>query len=168
MKTQLKINGELKDVEIENGEITIIEPEKKVTGWERVKEDDRYYLTCTTGDVTRTTEEGSEPDDDIYANANYFADKGLAKNINRMQTLQRQMFRWQAKNDITIERNPLYGAYSINYYRDIGIKAYNYPADERSSFLPLFSSIEKVEECIEAFKDELTWLFTEFRWRMDG
>lgn len=37
MKTQLKINGELKDVEIENGEITIIEPEKKVTGWERVK-----------------------------------------------------------------------------------------------------------------------------------
>lgn len=26
----------------------------------------------------------------------------------------------------------------------------------------------KAEECIKVFKNELIWLFTEFRWRMDG
>ena len=35
-------------------------------------------------------------------------------------------------------------------------------------FLPVFSSKEKAEECLDEFKDELTWLFTEFKWRMDG
>ena len=44
MRTQLKINGELKDVEIQNGEITIVEPEKKQTGWERAEKGTVY--TC--------------------------------------------------------------------------------------------------------------------------
>lgn len=43
VKAQLSINGELKDVEIEDGKITIIKPEKKKTGWERANIQNYYY-----------------------------------------------------------------------------------------------------------------------------
>ena len=168
MRTQLKINGELKDVEIENGEITIVEPEKKATGWERAEKGTGYTCISLGAGLCPEIDSYVAPDNVVFRTANYFTNDKLAENINRMQTLQRQMFRWQAENDVPIERSLWFCTYSINYYEDTGIKAYNYPGDERSSFLPLFSSIEKAEECIKVFKDELTWLFTEFKWRMDG
>lgn len=164
MKTQLKINGELKDVEIEGGEITIIEPEKKATGWERKKEGAKYFHGGATNSHI-IKEEFSDSDDTIYRTANYFSSNELARNITRMQMLQRQMFRWQAENDVnfetrmdavkyTISNDSLYGIHVHKIYEDVG-------------FLPCFSSREKAQECIEAFKDGLTWLFAEFRWRMD-
>ena len=94
MRTQLKINGEIKDVEIENGEITI-----------------------TENDVRFET---------------------------RMDAMK-----------YVISSDSLNGIHVHKIYEDVG-------------FLPCFSSREKAEECIEAFKDDLTWLFTEFKWRMDG
>lgn len=168
VKTQLKINGELKDVEIEGGEITIIEPEKKATGWERAEKGTNYIYISVKAGLCPETDVYVALDNVMFRAANYFTNEELAENISRMQTIQRQLFRWQAENDVPIERSLWFCTYSINYYEGTGIKAYNYPGDERSSFLPFFSSIEKAEECIRAFKDELTWLFTEFRWRMDG
>lgn len=164
MKTQLKINGELKDVEIEGGEITIIEPEKKATGWERAKPGE-WQRYIDSYNIKSSTEDCLEEDDVLYQKANYFTSQELAENINRMQTLQRQMFRWQAENDVCFEtrmdavkyaisNNSLYGIHVRKIYEDVG-------------FLPCFSSREKAQECIEAFKDGLTWLFAEFRWRMD-
>lgn len=169
IKTQLKINGELKDVEINNGEITIIEHEskKKATGWEKVEYGKTYYYD-SSGLIYDTRESIYEKHTINYNNANYFSNMKLADNISRMQTLQRQMFRWQAENDAPI---PIIS--KSNYKWCILYNSKSTPeihvniklSDE--GFLPYFSSKEKAKECIEVFKDELTWLFTEFRWRMD-
>ena len=166
MRTQLKINGEMKDVEIENGEITVIEPEKKQTGWERAKKGTGYTCISLGAGLCPEIDSYFAPDNVAFRTANYFTNDKLAENINRMQTLQRQMFRWQAENDVCFETrmdaekyailsDSLNGIFSCEIYADAG-------------FLPFFSSKEKAEECIEAFKDELTWLFKEFKWRMDG
>ena len=164
MRTQIKINGELKDVEIENGEITIIEPEQKVTGWERGDLKKIYYMV----DGKSFHNNYDEDDDSLYNCANYFNDKKLAENITRIQTLQRRMFRWQAENDEPINRErETQCKYYISY--EHGTNDFTVLSGQHINlgFLPCFSTREKAKECIEAFKNELTWLFTEFRWRMD-
>ena len=169
MRTQLKINGELKDVEIENGEITIIEPEKKATGWERVKKDSEYCYWCGDDRVDKLKENYLTTENNLYRLANYFSSEELFKNISRMQTLQRQMFRWQAENDVPdICRKNDVTKYYFTFYTPLNKIEIISTQYYYHGFLPVFSSKEKAEECIEAFNDELTWLFTEFKWRMDG
>lgn len=169
MRTQLKINGELKDVEIQNGEVTIIEPEKKQTGWERAKKGTGY--TCISLGVRLYPETDSyfATDDILFRAANYFTNDKLAESINRMQTIQRQLFRWQAENDVPINLNRK----TISkwfFYFNINSKQIetDYTNYIKNYNVPYFSSKAKVIECIKVFKDELTWLFTEFKWRMDG
>lgn len=171
MKTQLKINGELKDVEIENGEIKIIEPEKKKTGWEMAYYGDHYYCIGTYM-IDDYPEAHQICDKGLFDNANYFTNKKLAESIYRMQALQRQMFRWQAENDVPVCLSEI----SNDEWEKWGI-SYDYGADDffvcrhnnvAEPFMPYFSSKGKAKECLEEFKDELTWLFTEFKWRMDA
>lgn len=166
MRTQLKINGEMKDVEIENGEITVIEPEKKATGWERAKKGTYYTCISLGAGLCPEIDSYFAPDNVAFRTANYFTSDKLAENINRMQTLQRKMFRWQAENDANFETRMDAAKYVISNDSVIGTRACEIYTDV--GFLPCFSSRKKAEECIEAFKDELTWLFTEFKWRMDG
>lgn len=168
IRTQLKIDGKLQDVEIENGEIKILEQNPKQTGWERGKFRESYYAQDS-----RTTqhdrEVGDQYDYERYSIANYFSNKELAENISRMQKLQRQMFRWQAEHDLVIGK---YDDSIKKYYLyyDCKNKAiaidYTYHIID-SAFSPFFSSVAKAKECLEVFKDELIWLFTEFKWRMD-
>lgn len=169
MRTQLKINGEMKDVEIENGEIAIIEPEKKTTGWERAEKGTDYVCISVGAGLCPETDSYVAPDNVMFRTANYFTNEELVENICRMQTLQRQMFRWQAENDVPdiCCKNDV-TKYFFTFYTplnriEIVSTEYYY-----HGFLPYFSSKEKAEECAEVFKDELTWLFTEFKWRMDG
>lgn len=172
MRTQLKINGEIKDVEIENGEITVIETEKKQTGWERAKKGTGYTCISLGAGLCPEIDSYFAPDDVAFRTANYFTNDKLAENINRMQTLQRKMFRWQAENDVPVCLSEI----SNDEWEKWGI-SYDYEADDffvcchnnvAEPFMPYFSLKGKAKECIEVFKDELTWLFTEFKWRMDG
>lgn len=158
MKTQLKINGEMKDVEIENGEITIIEPKKK-TGWEKTKPLKYYYGGHATGDFAQIT----------YDLSNYSSNKKLAENIIKAQALQRKFWRWQAENDVpttddiwTIYYDSLY--HCLTTLSNVSYREVSY----REWGLPYFSSNEKAKEFIKTYKDDLIWLFTEFKWRMDG
>lgn len=168
MKTQLKINGELKDVEIENGEITIIEQKKNPTGWEIADKGRNYYCLCCLYPYP-SNDYHAGMDLQKYKDADYFTEKTLALNISRMQTLLRQMFRWQAENDVSDvldinNRIKYYLIFEAKYDRiDVSNTQYCH-----YGFLPYFSSKEKAQKCIEAFKDELMWLFKEFKWRMDG
>ena len=173
MRTQLKINGELKDVEIKNGEITIIKPEKKATGWERAKPGE-WQRYIDSYNIKSSTEDCLKEDDELYKKANYFTSQKLAENISRMQTLQRQMFRWQAENDIPINLN---SGNKAKYFKAKYFIVYDLDNNgfdvcsiytKLHSFLPYFSSRNKAIECITEFENELRWLFTEFRWRMDG
>lgn len=165
IKTQLKINGEMKDVEIENGYITIIKPEKKRTGWERVKCGEKQsFINCYK--IFDSREECGSEDNKLYECANYFSDRKLAENINRMQKLQRKMFRWQAENDIPIISIDKY-KWCILYNSEVNPNIHVNIKISNEGFLPYFSSKEKAKECIEVFKDDLIWLFTEFKWRLD-
>ena len=69
IRTQLKIDGKLQDVEIENGEIKILEQNPKQTGWERGKFRESYYAQDS-----RTTqhdrEVGDQYDYERYSIAN--------------------------------------------------------------------------------------------------
>lgn len=163
IKTQLKINGEMKDVEIENGNITIIKPEKKRTGWERVKCGEKQsFINCYK--IFDSREECGSEDNKLYECANYFSDRKLAENINRMQKFQRKMFRWQAENDVIFTRKYRWCIiYDTDYDEIVSTET-----RVNVGFLPVFSCKEKAEKCIKVFKNELTWLFTEFKWRMDG
>ena len=168
IKTQLQINGELKDVEIKNGEITIIEPVKIITGWEKVEYGQTYY--CDFSGVAYDTNHKDTTCKEYrlrHNNANYFSNRKLAENISRIQTLQRKMFRWQAENDEPIKPNANKPKYYIMY--NLEDKEFNIGCTYTKLFnsLPYFSSKEKALECIKTFKDELMWLFTEFQWRMD-
>lgn len=167
IRTQLKIDGKLQDVEIENGEIKIIEQNPKQTGWERGKFRESYYAQDS-----RTTqhdiEVGDQYDYERYSIANYFSNKELAENIFRMQKLQRQMFRWQAEHDVPINFKDLDNEKWKIFY-DLYDKTLKVTDIYFSvvGFIPYFSSRKVAEECLKVFKDELTWLFTEFKWRMD-
>lgn len=170
VKTQLKINGEMKDVEIENGEITIIEPEKKTTGWERAEKGTGYICISVGAGLCPEIDSYVAPDNVAFRTANYFTNDKLAENINRMQTLQRQMLRWQAENDVPIDFDNAETGRKYGIFYDITKKSFSVNREYGCTvvFASYFSSKEKAQECIEVFKDELTWLFTEFKWRMDG
>ena len=172
-KTKLMINGKLTDVELdENGGITIIKPEikteKKATGWEKVAYSKIYYYD-SSGLVYDTKQSICENHTINYNNANYFSNMKLAENVSRMQTLQRQIFRWQAENDTPINFDAINDddKWEITYdTKDKHLEVssiYCYT----TGFVPYFSSKEKAKECIEVFKNELLWLFTEFQCRMD-
>ena len=166
IKTQLKINGEIKDVEIKNGEITIIEPVKIITGWEKVEYGKTYYYD-SSGLIYDTKERICDEKHTInYNNANYFSNMKLAENISRMQTLQRKIFRWQAENDIPIISIGKY-KWCILYNPEVNPNIHVNIKISNEGFLPYFSSKEKALECIKIFKNELMWLFTKFQWRMD-
>lgn len=173
-KTKLMIDGKITDVEIdENGGITIIKPEKKLdkkaTGWEKVKYANTYYYD-SSGLIYDIKQSICENHTINYNNANYFSNMKLAENISRMQKLQRQIFRWQAENDTPINFDTIINddKWEITYdTKDKNLEVsgiYCYV----TGFVPYFSSKEKAKECIEVFKNELLWLFTEFQCRMDG
>lgn len=167
IKTQLKINGELKNVEIENGEITIIEPVKIITGWEKVEYGQTYY--CDFSGVVYDTNHKDTTCKEYrlrYNNANYFSNMKLAENVSRMQTLQRQIFRWQAENDIPINFKDDTKKWFFYFDTDENEILYDYSCSICWSNY-FFSSQEKAKECVKVFKDELMWLFTKFQWRMD-
>ena len=93
----------------------------------------------------------------------------LAENISRMQTLQRKMFRWQAENDMPIDKEHSTARKYYLYY-NIDTKTINvdyYCSSDSYVFSPLFSSYKKAKECLDIFKEEFLWLCTEFKWRMD-
>lgn len=139
-----------------------VENQNKKTGWER-NEEGRCYITQ---DGTFQTECGCQVCDANYNKANYFTSEKLAKNIDKFQTICRQIFRWIAENDpdpVTKEdrcsiRKTKYG---IGYDYDskcLRTSSYIYIVD--NSFA--LSNKRTALELIETFKDELIWLFTEF------
>ena len=73
------------------------------------------------------------------------------------------MFRWQAENDVPIRKSMdkyiiCTDGFELKCEKTYGTE---YP------FLPCFSSKEKAEECLKLFIEDLQWIFTEFRSRMD-
>lgn len=174
MKTKLKIDGVLKDVEIhEDFSITTIESKQhKQTGWENVVDNtfwDRYFTSSGNWEAPLERNDlCSFAAHSLYETADYFSDKTLAQNIIRAQEIWRVLSRWQAENDQPIIwgdfSTPKYCICYDDKYGTIGVQVVWF---NRDAFGVYFSSRNKAKKAIEVFKEDLTWLFTEFKSRMD-
>ena len=136
------------------------EKEKKKTGYERVREGEKYWNT--RGD--------SFLDDDNFLNVLYFRgdyinNENLAKNIARAEQLKNQLRRYASLNGgIPSQadwKNSHVAKYEIIGESDNFIHATK-NFESRAIGAVYFKDIKACEEAIEIFKDELIWCFTEF------
>lgn len=173
MQVELKANGKSIQAEISEEqlkELGLVEDKPK-TGYERVDEDESYFVDDTINDGHEVLGGRTLVNNLYYINGNYYNDKTIAENNARADRLLRCLRQWQAQNDKVI---------SVSDWKNDKINkycfAYNYSLNElnigierklRRPNAIYFSTSQKTEEAIEVFKDELLWYFTEYVQRLD-
>ena len=167
MKATLTYEGKTVEVEIAEAEARKIF-EKPKTGWER-EFGGSYYSICDTGVLENLDDEGGRDDEVLYTCGNYFADEQLAKDQARAISLWLRIKRWAAEHCEPVDWNkPQSLKYYIFYnYSETELRIGSYSTIEYA-FGVYFDTQKHAKQCIEEFKDELTWYFTECRDRMDG
>lgn len=137
------------------------------TGWERGELKQTYYTT----DGESQPETYHPEDTERYENADYFSSPALAADIARAQTIWRKLMRWQAENDAPVYwgndgiESQHFSIYCDHFTEQLTVANQCYSQD---AFNVYFSTAEKANQAIEIFKDDLLWLFTEFKYRLDG
>ena len=174
MKVELKANGKTVQVEItkEQAKILGLVEERSRTGYERVEKSETYYVINTEDDsMIKITEFNDKEDEQCYNTGNYYNDKIIAENNARADRLLRRLRQWQAQNDRAVTKkdwgNSLARKFRIkyNHFDDkLMMVGEEYFQDVNVIY---FSSMEKADEAIEQFKDELLWYFTEYVQRLD-
>lgn len=169
MKATLKLeDGREIQVELSDKDVdTIIKPKK--TGWERVKPKEFYLCICSDGQVSADEDEGDDIDKHWYIIGNYFSDEQLANDQARAISLWLRIKRWAAEHCEPVDWNkPQSLKYYIFYnYSETELRIGSYSTIEYA-FGVYFDTQKHAKQCIEEFKDELMWYFTERRDRMDG
>lgn len=169
MKATLKLeDGREIQVELSDKDVdTIIKPKK--TGWERVKPKEFYLCICSDGQVSADEDEGDDIDKHWYIIGNYFSDEQLANDQARAISLWLRIKRWAAEHCESVDwNNPKSLKYYIFYsHFETELFVGSYSTTEYA-FGVHFDTREHAKQCIEEFKDELMWYFTERRDRMDG
>lgn len=173
MQVELKANGKTVQVEMteEQAKILGLITDKPKTGYERVDEDESYFVDDTINDGHEVLGGGALVNNLYYINGNYYNDKTIVENNARADRLLRQLRQWQALNDKSI---------SVEDWedndKDKWCIMYGYGAEElyvnwfhsaRLHNIIYFTTREKAEEAIEQFADELIWYFTEYVQRLD-
>lgn len=173
MQVELKANGKTVQVEMteEQAKILGLITDKPKTGYERVDEDESYFVDDTINDGHEVLGGGALVNNLYYINGNYYNDKTIVENNARADRLLRQLRQWQALNDKSI---------SVEDWedndKDKWCIMYGYGAEElyvnwfhsaRLHNVIYFTTREKAEEAIEQFADELIWYFTEYVQRLD-
>lgn len=173
MQVKIKTNG--KTVQVEMSEKQLKElgltEERSRTGYERVDEDDSYFVDDTINDGHEVLGGGTLVNNLYYINGNYYNDKSIVENNARADRLLRRLRQWQALNDKSI---------SVEDWEDNGKNKwciiYGYGLEKlyvdyfhciRLHNVIYFTTREKAEEAIEVFRDELLWYFTEYVQRLD-
>lgn len=173
MQVELKVNDKSVRVEMTEEqlkELGLIEDKPK-TGYERVDEDESYFVDDTINDGHEVLGGRTLVNNLYYINGNYYNDKSIVENNAHADRLLRQLRRWQAQNDKVISvsdwKNNQIDKYCIAYsYGDEKLYANNFYYTRLPNTI-YFATKEKAEEAIEVFKDELIWYFTEYVQRLD-
>ena len=169
MKATLTYEGKTVEVEIKEDEARKIFGEPKRTGWERVEPGQYYCYITGDGLVTAEEDERDELDDLYYDNVNYFADRDLANDQARAISLWLRIKRWAAEHCEPMDCEGCSGKYS--FYWDYVAKQVRVSGVlflYRTAFAVYFDTPDHANQCIEEFRDDLLWYFTECRDRMDG
>lgn len=148
-----------------------IEKEKPMTGWESPTIGESYLRLQTDAkggyrSYTYFEKIPSDQNADLNACAFRPENEQFVKDLARHEILWRNIAKWQALNDIPCTTGRRYFISGMD-----GELGYNFETESNTRFYYpnaiYFSSKEKVEECIEVFKHELTWDMNEFRFRSD-
>lgn len=159
MKAKLVVEGKEFDIEILDPKLQELIAPKKKTGYERVRENNYYWIVDTQSQVHCLTECDDVDDEVLYNSANYYESEVVAGRNARADTLMRQLRRFAAEhrnNDKVAER------YYIYYLRDSNLLQLR--RDTVNRFIgPWFDSLDAGARAIETFRDELIWYFTEYK-----
>lgn len=167
MKLTGTYNGKQIELELTEEQVEVLKKEEKKTGWERVKNNESYYVDFADG-CGLSTELFDSIDANRYEKANYFADEILSENIARAQTLQRKLWRRSAELCEKVNwRNPETKKYYIIYDYEDDELGVDFCIFGRGLEEIYFDTEEHAEQAIKEFKDELLWYFTKFESRMD-
>ena len=135
-----------------------------MTGYERVKESEKYYHINATGGTYTDFEDNDNFNNDLYSNANYYSDETVAENNARAEILMRKLRRFAVENN---EReldwkNKRLGEYEICFDYDGNELFINDYSSIRMFGQIYFTSEEIAKQAIEEFESELIWYFTEY------
>lgn len=156
---KLIINGKEFEVQLTEEQAQELTASKKVTGFERAKTDEFYFLANSDGDFFEDCDANASTDDRRYQNANYYSDIPLAEWCIRNDTLNRKMRRWAAEhNPDTIDWMNGESKWYIYYnceYKDIGIGENK---TNHSTERVYFHDYTTAKAAIKEFGDEIEWL----------
>ena len=173
MQVEIKANGKSIQAEIseEQAKILGLVEERSRTGYERVKNNEIYYLVDIYDNIMRITEYNDQDDKQSYDTGNYYSDRNIAENNARADRLQRCLRQWQAQNDKPISMSDWKNDNILKYYVDYDcfneLFFVTYAVRRRSLNNIYFTSEEKAEKAIKVFEDELLWYFTKYVQRLD-
>lgn len=147
-------------------------PAIKKTGYERVKEYETYYVTCSDMGCSPMTESYDGLPNYFYINANYYSNKTVAENNARADKLMRQLRRFAVEH----RKKPIDWTSPIANLHEKWEIMYSCPRDaEHKLFVTslmnmtkgfgriYFDELSTAELAIKTFKDELLWYFTEYK-----
>lgn len=172
MQVELKANGKTVQAEMTEEQAKILGlAEEQLTGYERVKKGEMYYVIDTEyNSMLKITEFNDQEDEQCYNTGNYYSDRNIAENNARADRLLRQLRRWQAANDRAISekawKDGPFCFYNIRYNYWLDTPYVNMDGDRGLNNV-YFTSEEKAKEAIKVFEDELLWYFTEYVQRLD-
>lgn len=171
MKATISANGKTIKTEISEEqlkELGLVEDKPK-TGYERVDEDESYFVDDTINDGHEVLGGRTLVNNLYYINGNYYNDKSIVENNARADRLLRRLRQWQAQNDKAISKedwnNESKKKWFIIYSSGEMYAEYYYIMRLPNTIY--FTTKEKAEEAIEVFRDELLWYFTEYVQRLD-
>ena len=135
---------------------------KKLTGWERVGENESYYSINGNCYVEEMTEDMCMEDKYYYEDANYFSTEEKAEEINFKQTLFRKLQRFSDENggsEIDLKRDC--HKFCIEYCSHGKLLVSNkFSSTTRDFGQVYFTSREVAQQAIFLFHDDLIKYFT--------
>ena len=170
MKATLTFEGKTVEVEIAEEEARKIFGEPK-TGWERMDKGVCYYTLLNVSGLRAGRREEMNLGEDIatYRNGIYFSDLDLARDQARAISLWLRIKRWAAEHCEPVDCEGRSGKYSFYWdYVAKQVRVSGVLFVYRTAFAVYFDTPDHAEQCIEEFRDDLLWYFTECRDRMDG
>lgn len=166
MIAKLIVEGKEFPVEIQDPELQKMLASPKKTWYERVSKGQMYWLQdMYDGAVWDTEPVCRNENNDGYDCANYYSDKIVAENNARADKLMRQLRRFAVEHrkselnwsDATQKK------YYIYYVRRENKPGIGYITSFRDFGSIYFDTKEAAEAALSAFKEELTWYFTEYK-----
>ena len=143
--------------------------QKQKTGYEKICGQKYWCSTMSSPKITSVFDDMYTWDTHKYKIGNYYNDQQLAIDNDRADEIFRRMRQWQALNDEAVDiYNPDIPRYMIAF--NIDTKTLYARRDSQvyiHNHTIYFSTYDKATEALTIFYNDLTWLHTKYRRRLD-